>query len=513
MAYGGVEEWSLEELEAELRRLREVEAARDLDHREEAPEEVSWRVTRAVLEMLDAHAGPDEVDRRLRAAGLAPSTVRGRRTWWTWPGYCEVADALEPLVDGGAVREGMRGLLGSPALQFLRVAITPFAPLALVLQGMGRLVAGPGGVLLRGFTLEVRRAGPTRVEARFEPPPGPELPALFVEATRSFLEGLPGTTDAGAREISVRRDGRAVTFAVRYAQPSGAARARALIGQLLPRIEARAVRDAEQELSGRNEELRQRILELEASERARAALQAELVEQERMEAVGRFAGGVAHDFNNLLTVVLSQVALLEPRLEASMKADLGMVEEASRRAASLCRQLLAVGRQQPMEIELVDLKALVEERRELFDAAAGEPVALRFALEETGRVKADGASLERVILDLIDNARAALPEGGALEVRAGRVEVGDEEATSYPGADSGSYAMLTVRDEGHGMEPEVRARALEPVVTTHRDRGARGLGLSSAFGVVRQLGGALWLRSAPGEGTEVRILLPQAEPA
>lgn len=245
----------------------------------------------------------------------------------------------------------------------------------------------------------------------------------------------------------------------------------------------------------------------------RRRLQEILDRQRNMEALGRLAGGVAHDFNNLLTVVLSQVALLEPRLEASMKADLGMVEEASRRAASLCRQLLAVGRQQPMEIELVDLKALVEERRELFDAAAGEPVALRFALEETGRVKADGASLERVILDLIDNARAALPEGGALEVRAGRVEVGDEEATSYPGADSGSYAMLTVRDEGHGMEPEVRARALEPFFTTHRDRGARGLGLSSAFGVVRQLGGALWLRSAPGEGTEVRILLPQAEPA
>ena len=340
------------------------------------------------------------------------------------------------------------------------------------------------------------------------PPPGELLPPLFVETTRGFLEGAPETPDSGARRVTAEPLGRSVSFGIRYERPRLLRRLLSVVDNLTPRVAARAVSDAREELAGQNELLRRRIGELEASERARAILQAELEEQERMEAVGRFAGGVAHDFNNLLTVILGQLSLLEPQLaDPSSQRDLSAIGEASERAAALCRQLLAVGRQQPMDIERVDLRALVEERRELLTSAASEPIRVRFELGETGWVRADTRSLERVLMDLVSNARAAMPDGGELVVRTGREQL-DARRAKTRRVRASMHASLTLVDDGCGMTDEVRARALEPFYTTRSDAGARGLGLSSAFGIVRQLGGALWLRSAPGDGTEVHILIP-----
>lgn len=250
------------------------------------------------------------------------------------------------------------------------------------------------------------------------------------------------------------------------------------------------------------------VAERDAAERARVAAHAQAERASSLEALGVLAGGVAHDFNNLLTVILGQLSLLEPQLaDPSSQRDLSAIGEASERAAALCRQLLAVGRQQPMDIERVDLRALVEERRELLTSAASEPIRVRFELGETGWVRADTRSLERVLMDLVSNARAAMPDGGELVVRTGREQL-DARRAKTRRVRASMHASLTLVDDGCGMTDEVRTRALEPFYTTRSDAGARGLGLSSAFGIVRQLGGALWLRSAPGDGTEVHILIP-----
>ncbi|GAB5542951.1 MAG: hypothetical protein SangKO_027110 [Sandaracinaceae bacterium] len=508
---GGVEAWSREQLEAELARLREAERAREEDDADEQPEPreaISWRVTRGVLELLERRVEPRVIDALLEDAGLDPVAVRRRRRWWTWEEYCAIARALEPLAESGEARAAGRAALSSPVLQFLRVGAGPFYPIELALAGMKRLAVGPGGVLFRGFEVEIRRTGTDRLEVLMTPPPGELLPPLFVETTRGFLEGAPETPDSGARRVTAEPLGRSVSFGIRYERPRLLRRLLSVVDNLTPRVAARAVSDAREELAGQNELLRRRIGELEASERARAILQAELEEQERMEAVGRFAGGVAHDFNNLLTVILGQLSLLEPQLaDPSSQRDLSAIGEASERAAALCRQLLAVGRQQPMDIERVDLRALVEERRELLTSAASEPIRVRFELGETGWVRADTRSLERVLMDLVSNARAAMPDGGELVVRTGREQL-DARRAKTRRVRASMHASLTLVDDGCGMTDEVRARALEPFYTTRSDAGARGLGLSSAFGIVRQLGGALWLRSAPGDGTEVHILIP-----
>jgi two-component system cell cycle sensor histidine kinase/response regulator CckA len=239
--------------------------------------------------------------------------------------------------------------------------------------------------------------------------------------------------------------------------------------------------------------------EEEALRRQRDALERELRQTQKLEALGRLAGGIAHDFNNIISVVLGQAMLAQRRLSEDdpVSADLSKIIHAGERAGSLTQQLLAFGRSQVARNELLDLNHVVEEMGRMIERVIGEDIELRMQLTaDAGAVQADKTQLEQILMNLSVNARDAMPNGGVLTI-----------ATARDGA---SRVMLSVADTGEGMDEETRARAFEPFFTTKGNRGT-GLGLSTVYGIVSGASGTIGIESRRGEGTLVRISLPREE--
>lgn len=251
-----------------------------------------------------------------------------------------------------------------------------------------------------------------------------------------------------------------------------------------------------------------RSLMIEMEERARA--EEALRKAQRVEAVGQLTGGVAHDFNNLLTVVLGNVDLLADSLGPGPHQErLDTVRSAAERGARLTGQLLAFARRQPMQPRPVDINAMIRDVVPLLRSAIGSRVTLEPALEpQLGAAMVDPTQIELVLLNLVINARDAMPQGGVIRVATGMMVVSREAA----GDDlkPGRYIRIEVSDSGMGMSEEVQARAFEPFFTTKAPGLGSGLGLSQVYGVARQLGGAVRLESALGRGTMVTVLLPAA---
>jgi PAS domain S-box-containing protein len=244
----------------------------------------------------------------------------------------------------------------------------------------------------------------------------------------------------------------------------------------------------------------------------RRQLERQLLQSQKMEAVGRLAGGIAHDFNNLLTVILSYVELMLSELgdEHAMAADLGEVRDAARRAAGLTNQLLAFSRQQVLRPRAVSLNDVVGNTERLLTRLIGEDVELVLALApDAGDVRADPGQLEQVIMNLAVNARDAMPHGGVLRFGTARVRLTDGDETRG-GLPPGDYVALSVSDTGNGMSPETQALAFEPFFTTKPVGQGTGLGLSTVYGIIKQSGGDIRIRSIPGRGTTFEILLPSA---
>ena len=267
-----------------------------------------------------------------------------------------------------------------------------------------------------------------------------------------------------------------------------------------------AVRDAE----GRIEALEGFIMDVsqrrEAQERLRSA--------ERLESVGRLAGGVAHDFNNVLMVVtaLSDMIGAARADDAGLQRELGEIRNAASRAASLTRQLLSFSRRQPLEPRLLDLNEVVTGMQSMLPPLLGSSVRLDVQLAPSpGPVRADRAQLEQVLMNLVVNGRDAMPGGGQLTVRTGTRELGDEEAATL-GMAPGPAVVLTVQDTGVGMDEQVRSRIFEPFFTTKDPDRGTGLGLATVHGVVCQSSGAVRVSSAPDAGTTFEVLLPRAVP-
>ncbi|MBI3856232.1 MAG: response regulator [Planctomycetes bacterium] len=251
---------------------------------------------------------------------------------------------------------------------------------------------------------------------------------------------------------------------------------------------------------------------LEAKERSeRQKLEAELRESQKMEAIGRLAGGVAHDFNNLLMVMTGYTQLVRSRLapQDPSQADLGEVERAGERAVSLVRQLLAYSRKQVLQPRLLDLNAVVLETVSMLRPILGAGIELEGRLNlKFGRVMLDRGQIERVILNLALNSRDAMPEGGRLTI-----ETADAgTAGPPPDAAPGPHVLLTVSDTGRGMTDQVRSHLFEPFFTTKEPGQGTGLGLSTVYGIIRQSGGSIRVDSGPGKGTTLRIFLPRANP-
>ena len=245
----------------------------------------------------------------------------------------------------------------------------------------------------------------------------------------------------------------------------------------------------------------------------RVLLQQELQQAQKMEAIGRLAGGIAHDFNNALTAIAVNAELLMERVahDEVASADMAEIRSAADRAGSLVRQLLAYSRQQVMRTETVPLHAVVSQSEELLRRTLSPRVELRSVLDgSTWPVRVDPVQLEQVILNLAVNAQDAMPDGGTLTLSTRNLWLPRDTAMEGVTIPAGDYAELIARDTGIGMEEVVRARIFDPFFTTKPPPEGTGLGLSMAYGIVRQSGGYITVASEPGRGSSFRILLPRA---
>jgi PAS domain S-box-containing protein len=255
------------------------------------------------------------------------------------------------------------------------------------------------------------------------------------------------------------------------------------------------------------------------AEEERRALEERLRQAQKMEAVGQLAGGVAHDFNNLLTVIAGNLEFVQADLPGDhpVRPDLDEIGRASERARGLVRQLLTFSRKQPVRPQRVALGELVRGAEKMLRRVIGEEITLAVDVADgVPPVHADPGQLEQVLLNLAVNARDAMltplhghpGTGGTLRLEVGRVALTAAEARAWDGVTAGEWVRLVVRDSGHGMDAATRAHAFEPFFTTKAVGTGTGLGLASAFGTVRQAGGAIRVESAPGRGAAFTILLP-----
>jgi len=243
-------------------------------------------------------------------------------------------------------------------------------------------------------------------------------------------------------------------------------------------------------------------------------LEDQLRHSQKMEAVGQLAGGVAHDFNNLLMLIQAHNERLRHRLAAGDPAheDALEIERAVNRAASLTGQLLAFSRKQVLDAKVLNLNTVLTDVVRMLDRLIPNHIEVRMVkAAELGRVKADPGQIEQMILNLAVNARDAMPQGGRLTLETKNVEVDEAYARTYEGVPIGKYVMLAVSDTGVGMDSQTQARIFEPFFTTKEPGKGTGLGLATVYGVVKQMGGAIWVRSEPGQGTSFDIYLPRVE--
>jgi PAS domain S-box-containing protein len=257
--------------------------------------------------------------------------------------------------------------------------------------------------------------------------------------------------------------------------------------------------------------------QIDETQRAKDALaltEEQLRQAQKMEAIGRLAGGIAHDFNNMLSVVLGYCDLaqsLVPR-DAPLSVMVTEIQKAGLRAAELTRRLLAFSRQQVLRPRVLDLSEVVEAMQGMLERLVGEDISLRVSLAELSeRVRADPHQIEQVVMNLVVNARDAMPHGGKLSIQTALVELDEAYCSQHLGARPGPHVMLSVSDTGVGMDTATRQRIFEPFFTTKETGKGTGLGLSTVHGIVQQSEGTIWVYSEPGRGTTFKVYLPVLE--
>jgi two-component system, cell cycle sensor histidine kinase and response regulator CckA len=239
----------------------------------------------------------------------------------------------------------------------------------------------------------------------------------------------------------------------------------------------------------------------------RKELEHQLAQSQRLETVGRLAGGVAHDFNNLLTAIIGAISLAKPLASPPAQADLQTALDAAERASGLTQRLLVFSRQRASDVRLLDLNEVVENSQKMLSRVLRDDIRLRVALApQKLAVRADLAQLEQVLVNLVINGAEAMPNGGVIEVSTHAETL----APGHPKLAPGRYFVLAVRDTGTGMSPDQRQRVFEPFFTT-KPHGV-GLGLATSLGIVERIAGTLSIESALGSGTTIAVYLPEARP-
>jgi two-component system, cell cycle sensor histidine kinase and response regulator CckA len=280
------------------------------------------------------------------------------------------------------------------------------------------------------------------------------------------------------------------------------------------RLELEAqVRQRSQDLERTNARLLWETAEHLKTERALKRIEEQLKQAQKLDALGRLAGGIAHDFNNLLSVMLgySSCLFLEPGFSPTVRTQIGEIKKAAERAAELTLQLLAFSRGQVLEPRVVDLNASLLGIETMLQRVLGEDIELRLALSTgLGRVRVDPGQIEQVMVNLVINARDAMPTGGKLCIETGNFD-GDAQAREQLGIGPGPHVVMAVSDTGCGMDRATLARIFEPFFTTKEAGKGTGLGLSTAFGIVKQSGGDIGVQSELGAGTTFKVYLPRVD--
>ena len=238
----------------------------------------------------------------------------------------------------------------------------------------------------------------------------------------------------------------------------------------------------------------------------------QLRQSQKMEAIGRLAGGVAHDFNNLLGIVTACSELLSSRVDADSMEYIDNIREAAKRGSSLTRQLLTFSRRQTVQKQLLDLNDRIREVRKLLGPLMGDDVEIvQLPKSDSAIVDADPGQIDQIVLNLAVNARDAMPRGGKLIIETAVFDFDEAFASNHPGMSAGRYVMLAISDNGIGMDESTRSRIFEPFFTTKESGKGTGLGLATVYGIIKQSGGHIWVYSEVGHGTTFKIYLPSAE--
>jgi two-component system cell cycle sensor histidine kinase/response regulator CckA len=318
------------------------------------------------------------------------------------------------------------------------------------------------------------------------------VPPTSLDVERRILESVARGDAVDQYEATrCRKDGSLVEVAVTFSPVRNAERVIIGVSKIARDLTARRL--AEATLRRTEEQFRQ---------------------AQKMEAVGRLAGGVAHDFNNILSVILSYSNFAIEALKPGdpLRSDIQAIEAAGNRATELTRQLLAFSRQQVLRPRVVDLNDIVEDMRAMLGRLLGEDVELTtLPGNEIGRVLADPGQLEQVVMNLAVNARDAMPDGGKLTIETTNVHCDAEYEGTHLGVAAGNYVMLAVSDTGVGMDAATRAHVFEPFFTTKEKGKGTGLGLSTVFGIVEQSGGHVRVYSELGHGCTFKLYLPRTD--
>ena len=348
---------------------------------------------------------------------------------------------------------------------------------------------------------------------------GDEIYATRVEQISAALAGTPCSFEAD----SPHRDGRPRHALMKYLPRYSADGA--VNGFYIFVIDETERRQTEEALRNLNETLEERVNErTQALATANQRLQSEMFERERaeealrhaqkMEAVGQLTGGIAHDFNNMLTGIIGSLDLMQRYIDNGRSAEIGRFTEAAvssaKRAAALTHRLLAFSRRQSLDRQPLDPNQLVQSLQELFIHTKGEHIELKLALGEgVWPVNTDASQLENALLNLVINARDAMPHGGELLIETANSYLDGSDIRTLEPVKAGDYVMLGVRDNGAGMSPRVLAKAFDPFFTTKPIGQGTGLGLSMIYGFAQQSGGHVTITSEPNQGTSVRLYLPR----